>query len=331
MDALMARDVFFATEYGKLYEPIDGGACETFEFSCDSGRVRHMFIKRPVPWLVDGRQYYDIRTPYGYGGPVAEDASDVAALAGAYNAAFAEYCHDNGIVSAFVRYHLFDNADMRLRCDGETVMMQNNVVCDLRPPLDEQWMRFDHKVRKNVNRAGRAGLTVRVDETGEYLDDFLRIYYETMDRNHAGAYYYFDRAFFTAIRDTLPGRFCYFHALEAGEIVSTELCLCSERYVYSFLGGTLEAAYANRPNDLLKYEIIRWGRETGRERFILGGGYRRDDGIYRYKKAFAPYEEGDVPFYTGRTIYDRETYGRLVALASSDRTPDAGYFPLYRG
>ena len=327
----MAADVFFQSEYGGLYETIDGGACETFDFSCPAGRVRHMFIKRPVPWRIDGRQYYDIRTPYGYGGPLASDVSDIGALAEAYNRAFAVYCRDGGIVSAFIRFHLFDNNDMRDRYDGETAIMQDNVVCDLTPPLDEQWMRFDHKVRKNVQKAQRAGLTVCVDETGEYLDDFLGVYYDTMDRNHAGDYYYFDRGYFEGIREALPGRFCYFHVLEAGRIVSTELCLCSERYVYSFLGGTLADAYGNRPNDLLKYEIIRWGRETGRERFILGGGYHRDDGIYRYKKAFAPYPEGSVPFYAGRTVYDRAAYDRLVARAAEEKTLDEGYFPLYRG
>lgn len=324
-------DVMFLPEYGRLYEALDGGTCETFAFSCAAGAVTHMFIKRPVPWTVGGKQYYDVRTPYGYGGPLCGETDDIEALSAAYNKAFADYCRDNDIVSAFIRFHLYDNADMRARYGGETVLMQENVVCDLLPPLETQWMRFDHKVRKNVNKSERAGLTVQIDETGEYLDDFLRIYYETMDRNHAGDYYYFDRAYFEAIRDTLPGRFCFFHVREAGEIVSTELCLCSQTYIYSFLGGTLEAHYANRPNDLLKYSIIRWGRETGREKFILGGGYHKGDGIYRYKKAFAPYPEGDVPFYAGRTVYDEPVYRALSARAAQEKALDEGYFPLYRG
>ncbi len=325
------QDVFFQTEYGKLYESIDGGVCETFDFSCAYGSVRHMFIKRPVPWLVDGRQYYDIRTPYGYGGPVASDVTDIDALAEAYNAAFAEYAADSGIVSAFIRFHLYDNVDLRVRYGPETVYMQDNIVCDLTPPLPEQWMRFDHKVRKNVNRAVRAGLSVLVDAAGERLDDFLRVYYDTMERNHAGTYYYFDRTYFTAIRDTLPGRYCYFHVLEDDAIVATELCLCSDKYVYSFLGGTLAEHYANRPNDLLKHEIIRWGKETGREKFILGGGYHKGDGIYSYKKAFAPYPEGEVPFYAGKTVYNPEVYGKLAARAAEGKSLDEGYFPLYRG
>ena len=324
-------DVMFLPEYGRLYEKIDGGTCETFTFSCDAGTVRHLFLKRPVPWLVGGRQYYDIRTPYGYGGPLVMQGDDIDALSAAYNKAFAEYCRDNGVVSAFIRFHLFDNADLRAHYDGETVYMQDNVVCDLLPPLTEQWMRFDHKVRKNVNKAERAGLTVRIDETGEYLDDFLHVYYDTMERNHAGEYYYFDRGYFERICETLPGRFRYFHVVEEGEIVSTELCLCSETYVYSFLGGTLEAHYANRPNDLLKYAIMRWGKETGRTKFILGGGYHRDDGIYHYKKAFAPYPEGNVPFYAGKTIYNDTIYRALVERASKRKPLDEGYFPLYRG
>jgi lipid II:glycine glycyltransferase (peptidoglycan interpeptide bridge formation enzyme) len=197
--------------------------------------------------------------------------------------------------------------------------------------MDELWMDFEHKVRKNVNKARRSGVTVVVDPAGERLDDFLRIYNETMDRREAGGGYYFGRGFFERIGADLPGQHCYLHALHEGEVISTELVLVSEENVYSFLGGTDSRFFALRPNDLLKHEIIAWAKAQGKRRFVLGGGYEPDDGIYRYKLAFAPH--GAVPFFAGTRVLRPDAYEALVrarAAAEPGWQPRPGFFPAYR-
>jgi len=322
-------DTFFQPEYGKLYEKLEGGICETFEYKCGTGVVHNMYIKRPVPWLVHGEQYYDVLTPYGYGGPVVVEGIASQELLFGYYAAWSAYCHKNGIAAEFIRFHLFDNTDLRDAFPGEIVHISDNVVRRLDDTMDVMWMEFEHKVRKNVKKAQSNGLTVTADVTGTELDAFLNIYYSTMERNNAKDCYYFDRAYFQSIIDTLPGRFMFFHVWHKDTIVSTELVLCSGRYVYSFLGGTLDEYYPMRPNDLLKYEIIKWSRETGHEAFILGGGYCGNDGIYRYKKAFAP--GADVPFYIGRIIHNQYIYDALVEKRRLDGPMNEGFFPQYRG
>jgi lipid II:glycine glycyltransferase (peptidoglycan interpeptide bridge formation enzyme) len=114
-------------------------------------------------------------------------------------------------------------------------------------------------------------------------------------------------------------------------VVSTELVLISAENVYSFLGGTDSAHFEMRPNDLLKFEIMRWAKTAGKKNFVLGGGYTPNDGVFRYKQAFAP--QGVVPFYVGQRILDPQSFERLVA--ERRRTaPYAGesmdFFPAYR-
>ncbi|MCR5303828.1 MAG: hypothetical protein K6E33_04635, partial [Lachnospiraceae bacterium] len=60
-------DIYFRKEYGCLYEEAEGGVCETFDFDDPLGHVRHMFIKRQIK-AAPG--FYDLVTPYGYGGPL---------------------------------------------------------------------------------------------------------------------------------------------------------------------------------------------------------------------------------------------------------------------
>jgi len=219
--------------------------------------------------------------------------------------------------------------------DGEVLDNAPNVVRFLDMDENALWRDYAHKVRKNVNRARASGLRIEIDETGKRLDEFIQIYHDTMQRRNANAGYYFPRDFFEQICLNLNSQFVFFHALSGNMVVSTELVLISARYVYSFLGGTKEEFFDQRPNDLLKHHIILWGRENGKRAFVLGGGYGGPDGIYRYKLSFAP--RGEIKFRTGRIIFDQQAYEKLVAMRREWEqqqgrvwVPRPDFFPMYR-
>ena len=77
--------------------------------------------------------------------------------------------------------------------------------------------------------------------------------------------------------------------------------------------------------------IIKWAKAKGLKRFILGGGYGEDDGIFKYKKSFSP--NGIHKFYIGKKIFDRDKYDELIKIRNSDLSfdKDTLYFPQYRG
>ena len=187
-----------------------------------------------------------------------------------------------------------------------------------------------------MNKARASGVTVRIDEKGDRLDDFLAIYTGTMNRRNAREMYYFPRGLFDSIHANLKGQFAYFHAFVGDAVVSTELVLVSADRVYSFLGGTDAAWFHVRPNDLLKVEIMNWARSVGKAEFVLGGGYARGDGIYRYKLSFAP--NGSVPFSIGFRVLNADAYEQMTharrmfaAMQSALWQPNPDYFPAYRG
>lgn len=103
-------DVYYIPQYGKLCETLDGGEYKLVLFESSNGRIINPFIKRPVPWLINNEQYFDIITPYGYGGPIIIEATDRERLKHEYSLAFGEYCKENKIVSEFIRFHpIFEN------------------------------------------------------------------------------------------------------------------------------------------------------------------------------------------------------------------------------
>lgn len=273
---------------------------------------------------------YDMITPYGYGGMITDGGGIDRELLVDFNNQFTKWAIDNHVVSEFVRFalkskHVDDYA-------GEVVYNNDNVVVDLSMEEATIWRDFKPKVRKNVNHAKRCNLIVETDSRGDRLDDFLDIYYSTMERREATNTYYFPREYFESINHNLQGQYMYFHAKLDDVIVSTELVLISAFNIYSFLGGTKSEYFDLRPNDLLKFEIINWGRTHGKKQFILGGGYAPHDGIFNYKHAFAP--DGIVPFHVGRRVFDQEMYDRLVERRKSlnpDFDENTSYFPVYRG
>jgi len=328
--------VFAHPNYLLLYAgPRVRGLCAAA--SAGGGYVLYPFLLRELggePYCdAPLRHCTDISTPYGYGGPFRWgrpwNSGESRAFWREFDAWAAKCC----VVSEVVRLSLFPESLVEYTGDRRAV--SENVVRVLKSE-DELWREFEHKVRKNVNRARTSGVTVRIDESGDRLDDFLAIYTGTMNRRNARKTYYFGREYFERIHADLKGQFVYFHAFVGGAVVSTELVLVSADRVYSFLGGTDAGWFHVRPNDLLKVEIMNWARSAGKTEFILGGGYARGDGIYRYKLSFAP--EGSVPFSIGCRVLCAKAYEQLThcrrsfaATQGIEWQPKPDYFPSYRG
>jgi hypothetical protein len=298
--------------------------CLLFEDA--GGRIMLPLLRRPLPQVLPGESLTDVITPYGYGGPFRDGTPDADAFWDAVDA----WATTTGIVTLVARFSLFPDTLAPFR--GGVIDVMENVVVDLTRPADRRYAEYEHKVRKNVQRAQREGLRVEIDTTGSRYDAFERVYRGTMERRAASQSFFFDREFFERFHHGLEGSFLYAHVLRDDLIISSELVLASPDRLYSFLGGTDQDYFPLRPNDLLKHEVIAWGAAHGRGSYVLGGGPQAGDGIFRYKRAFDP--AGVVPFRIGTRIFLAEQYDVLLSarrrLAGPDWSPSPHFFPAYR-
>ncbi len=330
MSSWSSREVFAHPDYTILLSrECDDKHCAVME--CANGLILLPIILRPLGveiWAV-GDPYYDVVTPYGFGGPYVNGDCDMAV----FWRRFDQWCKENGVVSAFFRLPPFI-ADLQT-FTGSIEVAGENVIRSLTEGKEYIWKDYSHKVRANVRRAEREGVHVEIDETGERLDDFISIYYGTMQRCNALEQYYFKEDFFKTIIEKMVGKFIFFHAIHRGKVVSTELVLISHEHLYSFLGGTDATAFGMHPNELIKYNIAVWGVDHGKKTYVLGGGYNGSDGILRYKKEFAP--RSIISFKVARRIYDENIYWYLCKKRKQYEVDNAqvwddntSYFPLYR-
>lgn len=293
------------------------------------------FIPRPIQvdgWASDS-SLRDATSPYGYGGPYG--CGDVAW--DELWSQFMAWMSAHKIVSMFGRLALDSLTSGSFPPCVSFKSDSDNVIVDLTRSAEEQWLHYEHKVRKNVKKAIRADLHVEILQSFTNLEEFNHLYESTMDRRAATSWYYFGLDFFAALARDLYGSYIVAEVRDGtNQLVSAELVLCSDKYLYSFLGGTREDFFRFAPNDLLKHAVIDYGRESGRCGYVLGGGYTENDGIFRYKKSFDP--TGSVPFQAFGLVADQAVYDSLNSerlayersAAARARLAD-GYFPSYRG
>ena len=325
-------DIYFEPEYGKLCELVDGGECAEFVLENEFGAVRNMFIKRPAPYLIDGVQYFDIVTPYGYGGPVISRVSDKEKLLKAYEEQFAAYCEENHIICEFVRYHpIFGNAS-DFESVYETEFSRHTVGTNLKDYEDPVQAEFSKTARREVRKAESAGVSCVINLHPDNLDMFRKLYEETMDRNHAGAMYYFPDDYYHMLTTTLKASVLEIQALLDGEVVASEIYFIAGNIMHAHLLGSNQKLLDIGGGVFIEAAAAKWGREHGYAYIHHGGGRTAaaDDPLYKYKKKFGKNTEFD--FCIGKKIWNCAIYDRMVALRNADgEIANPGFFPEYRG
>lgn len=306
------RDVFYTPSFARLCQDTlnrhDQVLCAAMEIG--DAIVLYPFVKRDLGRLTPFPEFsgrYDITGLYGRGGLVSARATPE--ILTEFHAAMADYCRTNAIVCGFDRYHPVMANESQASPETKVMDIGGFVVVDLRPDLDAIQESFKPSVRKDIRKAERNAVRCFDEADETHLKDFLDIYHATMARNAASEFYYFSAEYFATLCRTIPSQFHFFYAVAGDQIVSCELTLLHGKYAHSFLGGTRREALPLSANPMLKWEIIHTLKARGCEYFLLGGGTQPDDGIFQFKKAYAP--EGVLPSRIGGTIWDQDAYQQL--------------------
>ncbi|WP_396601145.1 GNAT family N-acetyltransferase [Algibacter sp. R77976] len=284
--------------------------------------------------LDSGEVYYDAVSPYGYSGPLFNESVDERDIKTFWNQVDNWY-KENNVITEFIRFNLEFNHKYY---SGHLIPSLNNVKGEIKN-FEDIWSNFKQKVRNNYRKAELNNLRIVINSDKKSSEDigvFYDIYIKTMVRNDATKNYFYTKSYFENLIN-LNQEKTVLVVVYKGEIpISTELLICNNDFLYSFLGGTLSDYFKYRPNDFLKIEVIKWAISNGKSHYILGGGRQNDDGLYQYKKSFFPIDK-DVIFYTGRKIINQKIYSKLINQETIDKTTinnlminPNNYFPIYR-
>ena len=269
----------------------------------------------------------DATSPYGYPGPLmpADDES-FARLA---LAAARQVLQEAGVVTAFIRLHPLLNPPLPSGF-GLIVQHGDTVSIDLTMSAGDLWGQFRKNHRRDISRATRLGFAARMDETWEHFETFKRLYRSTMERRGATAFYSFDDAYFTSLRETLGDRLHLCVVERDGLVAAAGMFVETGGIVEYHLAGSDDGLLQLQPLKLMLHYVTGWAKDRGDRVIHLGGGLgATSDSLLHFKRGFSPRCHA---FSTLRMVLDWGAYRRLVqehdpGLDPMDRQ---GFFPLYR-
>jgi hypothetical protein len=322
-------DIYFTPEYCRVYEKNKEGMAYLFVFKEGEHFICYPYMMRkirdlPLPHVkqVEG-DLYEIFTPYGYGGPITNvsDEQERKQVFNRFSQVFGQYCKEQHIVSEFVRFHpVIKNHGDYLAV--EPTPIRNTVVMDLTNP--DIMSSLTTNCRNRVRYAQKNGLTVYQEDPND-LETFIKLYYETMDKNNAETYYYFSMDFFNNLVQLLEkDQISLFVVKHQEKVIASAYFLHYNDYVTYHLTGSIKEYLKYSPYNLLISYAANCFREQGYKSLHLGGGYKGNDDLFRFKNTFS--KQPPLDFYIGRKIHCYESYQLLI----KDLNVADNYFPLYR-
>ncbi|CEQ04533.1 Uncharacterized protein involved in methicillin resistance [[Clostridium] sordellii] len=325
------KDIYFTKEYGLIYEKNNEGKLQQFFLESKKGKVIYNFLKRKID-IIDGLEVYDIVTPYGYGGPLFLEYrnEDLEDLIIEFKQKFEKYCKENNIVSEFIRFHPLIENHKNMDLYMEVVNVRETICLEL-DGYEHIWSNISSKCRNMIRKAQKNNVEIFISENKDDLYEFIEIYTNTMKKNNALDYYFFQKEFFENTYKLLEGNIKIFRAIYNGKCISSALIMAYGDYLhYHFSGSDINYGRV-AANNLLLYEVAIWGFKNGFKYLHLGGGYSGDnDSLFKFKKSFAKNE--NKKFYIGKKIHIEKIYNELVDMRMKiNGNVNKNYFPEYRG
>jgi len=266
-------------------------------------------------------KYFDLSCPYGYGGWLIE-GDNTEELFTSYK----DWCSRNDIISEFIRFHPIVKNHEECRKFYEVTKLGEVVHMDLATPA-LIWENITSKNRNVIRKAIKNDIKIYNGRFPEIYETFRNIYNETMDKDNAEEYYYFEPEFYKSILDDLAWNAQVFYAVKGEKVIAASIILAANGMMDYHLSGSLREYSSLAPTNLLLYGAALWGCANGYRSLYLGGGVGSgQDNLFKFKRAF---NKGNLNhFYIGKRIYNQQKYNELLDMI---KPIDSNYFPEYRG
>lgn len=328
-------DVYYLPQYTRAFEVIGDGEAQLLYFEGCGLRAANVVMLRDIALderfagKIDLNTYFDFVTPYGYGGWIFDGEINKKSI-NSLNENYMEYCIANGIVSEFVRFHPQMGSEEVCASMYEIVTHAPVVILDLRDP-ETIWNNLSGFKRNRIRKAIKNDVAILKGLDQSLLRQFREIYDETMSRNQARSYYFFNQGFYDSVLADLKDNALIFYAVKDETVLAMDIMIMAGKRMNYHLGGSRLEYRSLEPSSLLMYSAALWGYEHGYESLMIGGGLgSEEDSLLRFKQGFN--RRSNFVFKTGRKIFDKDRYQELCVLRKQNGNHNANstFFPCYR-
>jgi hypothetical protein len=273
------------------------------------------------------KEYYDLTTPYGYGGPLIKvlNKSFLKQSLEKFYKEYSIYALKQKYICEFIRFHpLFKNWEF-LGNLLDVTYLNDVVVINLCHSLDDIRKNIVKGHKYNINKSLRNNCNTEIIEKPckKEIEDFFEIYFLTMKRINSARKYFFSKKFIKNHFDLLNS--IIIQVKKDDEIISSSIFLCGDKFLHYHLSGRIDYK-GLYPTDLTIWEAIKWGKNKKFHFINLGGGIKRNDDLYKFKKGFS---NNINEYYIGNIIFNLEKYNELSKMKCNESIKST-FFPAYR-
>lgn len=324
-------DVYYLNGYAKAFQSHGDGEPMLIYYNDGETKAINVVMKRDIAkdknfiHKIEEGKYFDLSTPYGYGGFIIE-GDNVNTL----NQEYCQFCKENNIITEFARFHPILNNVISIEKMYDLINLGNTVTIDISDE-DIIWNNLTSKNRNMIRKAQKLGVEIYYGRDAYLIEEFMSIYNETMNKDNAKKYYYFDKEFYEITLNNLPENSIFFYAKVNDKIAAMAIVLFGNEKVHYHLSGSRKEYSQYALTNLLLYRTALWGNKNGYKIFHLGGGLgAKRDNLYKFKKSFN--KQKDKEFYIGKKIFDKKSYEELIEIRKNTCANDLDdkYFPQYR-
>ncbi len=324
------RDSYFEYEYFELFAKNFNVVPEALFWEDNNVKIFWSHLIRDIKSLdlFKDYNYYDLITPYGYGGPLLikkkEKINDIKDSIKKFFISYKEYALEQNYICEFVRFHpLFRNWEY-FKKEVDVKYLNDTVVLDLTQSLEDIYSDIDKKTRYYIRKALRDFEVVQIvknpskGEIGEFID----LYHKTMDKNQADEKYYFNRKF---IIDHYKFDNLLITCRNHENVIGASAIFLKGTYIMHYHLSSTNYDFQYPPSRAILWKAIEWAKENGLKLFHFGGGVSKES-LFHFKKGFS---KTYLPFFTGNIIFNEKIYEELKKLNPNSKS-NPTYFPSYR-
>lgn len=324
LDKIPDKDIYFSSEYFESYEIAYDEKAFLFCFQKSDDFIIFPFLKRTI----NNSKYFDIITPEYFTGTLHKiNNYDQKKFYNLFFKEFENYCKDNNIISGFIRLHPFiKNYEY-----FQEVIKGNKFLYielfNLSETEEEIKQNLEKSNRNSINKAIREGVIISIKNDDETIKEFHKIYTANMGGKDTNKRYFHPIEFFKALRDCLKENFSLYIAEYNNKIIGGAIFIHGYNFFHYFRASALKEYSKYCPSNLILYQAILNAKKNNYKIFVLGGGNRENDSLYKFKSKFS---ELAANSYCKKFIYDKKNYEKLTKIKKQKNEIKQCFFPAYR-
>lgn len=249
--------------------------------------------------------FYDIETPYGYGGPLSNSNEPKFLKNAQHN--FFEWCNTNNIVAEFVRFHpIIKNQKYYNNLDS--VELNRLTISYSFQDRESINVNYDSKTRNMIKNFKKNNLNCIVTKSFHRYCQFVDLYKKIIADKDTSKFYLFGDKYFSLLYDVLcKNGWLICIENESDEFIGGSIFLQGKQFSHYHLSATERTREYSGINNVILDLAINKAKESNLKSIHLGGGNSSspNDTLFKFKEKMGNTKN---EFYIGRKIYNKNIY-----------------------